>query len=124
MTLVKIYKPTTDAAFLNQIAFIIFVAGFRYSVVDKKWPNIKKAFSNFSITKLAKATDKDVDCILAAKDMIKNRGKIAAILENARIIAALKKEHGTVLKWVDSLKKAHNKDPLFNPSLGRSVPAL
>jgi len=49
--------------------------------------------------------------------MIKNRGKIEAIIENAKICKKLQEERGSVLKWIDKLKKDYKKDPLFNPSL-------
>jgi len=112
-----IHKPKNDNAFLEQLSFIRFVAGFRYSVVDRKWPNIRKAFSNFNVKKLAGAKSADVDKIMKAKDMIKNRGKINDILQNAKLCQELAKEHGSVLKWIDKVKKQNKKDPLLSPSL-------
>ena len=61
-----IYKPKNDNEFLEQISFIRFVSGFRYSVVDSRWPRIRKAFSNFSVKKLSVATDKDVEKFMGA----------------------------------------------------------
>ena len=113
----RIYKPKNDDEFLGQISKIIFVAGFRYSIVEERWPLIRKAFSNFSIKKISNYNEKQINNILKAKGMIKNRGKIEAIIENAKICKKLQEEHGSVLKWIDKLKKDYKKDPLFNPSL-------
>ena len=116
----KIYKPKNDDEFLGQISKIIFVAGFRYSIVEERWPLIKMAFYNFNINKLSKFDEKQINKIMKAKGMIKNRGKIEAIIENAKKCKVIQKEHGSVLKWIDSLKKDYKKNPLFSASLEES----
>ena len=116
----KIYKPKNDDEFLGQIAKIIFVAGFRYSIVEERWPFIKKAFYKFNINKLSKFDEKQINSIMKAKGMIKNIGKIDAIIENAKKCKKLQEEYGSVLKWVDKQKKDYKKNPLFNPSLEES----
>jgi len=119
--MVKIYKPVNDNDFLDQISFVIFVAGFRFSVVDSKWPQIKKAFKNFSVDKVDSFKEKDVEKTMKAEGMIKNQGKIEAIVKNAQLCKDLAKEHGSVLKWVQKLKRENKKDPLFNPNLEESL---
>ena len=116
----KIPKPKNDNEFLADVAFIIFASGFRFSIVEERFPLIKKAFNNFNIEKLSKFTNNEIDKIMQAKGMIKNRGKIESVIENARICSEITKEHGSVLKWIEKLKIAYKKDPLFNPSLEES----
>jgi len=116
----KMYKPKNDDEFLAHLAKIIFVAGFRYSIVEERWPLIRKAFYNFNINKLSKFNNKEVEKIMMSKGMIKNIGKIEGIINNAKECKKLQKEHGSVLKWIDNLKKHYKKDPLFNPSLEES----
>ena len=116
----RIYKPKNDNEFLGDVAFIIFVAGFRYSLVKERFPSIKKAFHNFSVNKLSKFKEKDIDKWMKAKGMIKNRGKIEAIIENAQKCQKLKKEFGSVLKQIKKLKSDYKRKPLFNPSLEES----
>ena len=116
-----IYKPKNDNEFLEQISFIRFVSGFRYSVVDARWPQIRKAFHGFNVKKLASATDKDVEKFMGAKGMIRNRGKINDVIKNAKLCAEIEKQHGTVLKWIDAIKKQHKKDPLLSSSLQEEV---
>jgi len=120
MIVKKIYKPKNDDEFLGQIAKIIFVAGFRYSIVEERWPLMKKAFYNFNINKLSKLNEKQINNIMKAKGMIKNIGKIEAIIENAKKCKGMQKEYGSALKWIDKLKKDYKKDPLFKPSLEES----
>ena len=116
----KIYKPKNDDEFLEHVAKIIFVAGFRYSIVEERWPLIRKAFGNFSIKNLCKYNEKNINKIMKSKGMIKNIGKIEAIIENSKKCKELQKKHGSVLKWIEKLKKDYKKNPLFNPSLEES----
>jgi len=113
----KIYKPKNDNEFLEQLSHIIFVLGFNYSIVEKKWPGIRKAFDNFKVDKVSKYTDNDFNRLMKAKDMIKNRRKIKAIIENAKQCKELEKEHGSVLKWIAKLKKERQKDLILAPRL-------
>jgi len=41
-------KPKDDDGHLELIARIIFVIGFKYEIVEQRWPKMKKAFKNFS----------------------------------------------------------------------------
>jgi len=116
----KIYKPKNDDEFLAHMAKIIFVAGFRYSIVEERWPLIRRAFGNFSIKKLSGYNEKNIKKLLKSKGMIKNIGKINAIIENSKKCKELQKKHGSVLKWIDKLKKGYKKNPLLNPSLEES----
>ena len=118
MTTKTIYKPKNDNEFLGQLAFIRFVSGFRYGIVEARWPKIRKAFSNFNVKKLAGATGKDINKITNSDGMIKNSYKINDIIQNAKICQDLAKQHGSVLKWIETAKKKHKDDPLFAPDLG------
>ena len=51
MAVKRSYKPKNDNEFLEDLAMIIFVSGFRYSLVEERWPLIKKAFYNFNTRK-------------------------------------------------------------------------
>src|SRR3989344_3133158 len=110
----RVYKPVNDDEFLDQVSFIVFIIGFNYAVVRQRWPEISRAFKNFSVSRVAAM---DAEKLLDAKGMIRNRRKIAAVIENAKLCLALQKQHGSVLKWVAKLKTSYEKDPLLSPSL-------
>ena len=120
MQVKRVYKPKNDDEFLEDLAMIVFVSGFRYDLVEERWPAIKKAFEGFSIKTISRYTDKDINKIMKAKRMIKNQGKISAIAENAKICMELQKEHGSVLKWIGKIKNNYDKNPLLSPSLEES----
>ena len=107
-------KPKTDAEFFETVAKIIFISGFRWSVVNDRWPKMKKAFHNFDIDKISR---EKMENLLGKDGMIKNKPKINAIIENAKMFSSIRKEHGTVLNWVKKIQKDNLRNPLFNPSV-------
>jgi 3-methyladenine DNA glycosylase Tag len=107
-------KPKNDAEFLEVLSQIIFVAGFKFSVVKAMWRKTRKAFHNFKVEKVAKES---VERMMKKEGVIKNRQKIQAIITNAQLCLVLKKEHGSLMKWVAKVQKLHEKDPLFNPTV-------
>jgi DNA-3-methyladenine glycosylase I len=113
-------KPKTDNALLNDISFIVFIVRFNYKVVEKKWPEITKAFHGFDIQKLSKLDENDektMDKLMQAKGMIKNRWKMQSVIINAKKCAEIQKEHGSVLNWVARAKKEYKESPLLSPEL-------
>ena len=107
-------KPKNDAEFLEVMARIVFVSGFRWDLVNSKWPKIRKAFHNFNIKKIA---GERVDNLLKKDGMIKNKAKISAIIENAKICNDVIKKHGSINNWIKVIQKNNKKEPLFNPTV-------
>ena len=87
---------------------VIFQAGLNWHVIDNKWPTIKKAFSNFNIGKVACFTDADVERLMKDPEIIRNKGKIKAIIQNAQNFKAIEKQYGSFQKYLDSLDKSNN----------------
>ena len=107
-------KPKNDAEFLEVMAKIIFISGFRWDLVNSKWPKIKKAFNNFKTSKVA---NEKLDNLLEKEGMIKNKAKINAIIENAKICQNIIKKHGSINNWIKTIQKNNKKEPLFNPTV-------
>jgi DNA-3-methyladenine glycosylase I len=101
-------RPTNDDAYFENMCRIIFQAGLNWGVIDKKWPTTKKAFANFSIDKVACFTDTNLEKLLLDKGIIRNRGKIQAIILNARQFKEIQKECGSFQKYIDDLDKSEN----------------
>ena len=79
-----------------------------WRVIDQKWPTIKKAFLNFNIEKIALFTDADVQKLMTDAGIIRNKGKINAIIYNAKGFKAIKKQFGSFKKYLDSQDKSDN----------------
>jgi DNA-3-methyladenine glycosylase I len=87
---------------------IIFQAGLNWNVIDKKWASTKKAFAGFSVEKVGHFTNADIERLLKDEGIVRNRGKIAAIINNAATFMEIKKQCGSFKAYLDSLDKAKN----------------
>ena len=101
-------RPSTDSENFENMCRVIFQAGLNWQVIDKKWPTTKKAFANFNISKVADYTATDVECLMKDEGIIRNRGKIKAIIQNAQNFVAIKKKYGSFQEYIDSLDKSNN----------------
>jgi DNA-3-methyladenine glycosylase I len=68
---------------------------------SQKEDSFRKAYSNFSIEKIAAYTEKDRERLLADPGIIRNKLKVNAAIENAKTILELKKEFGSFEKWLE-----------------------
>ncbi|RYE55038.1 MAG: hypothetical protein EOP18_06525, partial [Rhizobiaceae bacterium] len=69
--------------FLTEYCFVVYASGFRYSVVDAKFPAISKAFKNFQPEDLAGMTK--LQPVLA---VFANQRKAEAFLKGAKSVIA------------------------------------
>ncbi len=100
--------PSSDDAYFESMCRIIFQAGLNWRVIDKKWPTAKRAFANFSVDKVARFDDADLERLLKDEGTVRNRGKIQAIILNARQIKEIQKQYGSFQKYLASLDKTNN----------------
>ena len=107
-------KPKNDKEFFEIMSQIIFISGFRWDLVMKRWPKIRKAFHNFDIEKVS---NEKLENLIEKDGMIKNRAKITAIIENAKICLDIRKEHKSVMGWIEKIRKENKKNPLFAPAV-------
>jgi DNA-3-methyladenine glycosylase I len=90
-----------DNMLFERLMLEINQAGLNWILILKKQENFRKAFENFQIEKVANYGEGDIKRLLNDQGIIKNRLKINAAIENARVITGLKKEHGSFKKWLD-----------------------
>jgi DNA-3-methyladenine glycosylase I len=103
-------RPSNDNVYFENMCRVIFQAGLNWQVIDNKWPTIKKAFANFNIDKVACFTNQDVQRLLNDEGIVRNKGKIQAIIQNAQNFKAIEKQYGSFQKYLDSLDKSNNYD--------------
>ncbi len=75
-------------------------AGLSWETILKKQATFRKAYSGFSIRKVARYTERDRKRLLADPGIIRNRLKVNAAIENAQTILRLQKEHGSFEEWI------------------------
>ena len=75
-------------------------AGLSWSTILKRRKTYRKAFDNFNADKISKYTQKDVARLLQDKGIIRNRLKVVATINNAKLFLNIKKEFGSFDKYI------------------------
>ena len=101
-------RPPNDDSYFENMSRVIFQAGLNWKVIDNKWPTTKKAFAGFSIEKVSRFTDSDVERLLKDAGIVRNRSKVCAMIHNANQLVEIKKKHGSFKSFLDSLDKSEN----------------
>ncbi len=101
-------RPPNDDAYFENMTRVIFLAGLSWKMIDKKWPNFKEAFKNFSIDDVAKFSEQNLQHLIGDARIVRNRAKIIATINNAKQFENIKKEYGSFQHYLDSLDKSGN----------------
>jgi DNA-3-methyladenine glycosylase I len=91
----------TDNELFGRLLLEINQAGLNWTTILNKQRNFKKAYSSFSINKIAAYKAKDINRLLKDEGIIRNKLKVNAAIYNAKAILEIKKEFGTFKKWLD-----------------------
>ena len=101
-------KPPNDSDYFENMCRVIFQAGLNWHVIDNKWATTKEAFANFNISRVANFTQADIENLMKNTGIIRNKGKIKAIIQNAQNFLAIQKHFISFQKYLDSLDKSDN----------------
>lgn len=89
-----------DDRWLAAMAKGVFTAGFVWKVIENKWPGFEAAFRGFDPPTIATMDDEDLDALAKDERIVRNRQKIWATRDNARMLLDLATEHGSFAKMV------------------------
>lgn len=95
-----------DDRWLSGMAKAVFRAGFNWSVIDRKWPDIEAAFNGFDPHRIAFLSDDDLDVLMKDTRIIRHWRKLKAIRANAQYLVDLAAEHGTAAKYFANFPSA------------------
>lgn len=90
-----------DNELFGRLILEINQAGLNWLIILKKEQAFRRAFSSFDVKKVAEYREKDRERLLNDAGIIRNRLKINAAIENAKVILALQKEYGSFDKWLE-----------------------
>jgi DNA-3-methyladenine glycosylase I len=90
-----------DNELFERLILEINQAGLSWTTILNKQKNFKKAYHKFSIKKVASYNEKERNRLLNDAGIIRNRLKVNAAIENAKIILKLQKEFGSFKKWLE-----------------------
>ncbi len=94
------FPRVDETALFEILALEIFQPGLSWDIVLKKRPTTVVAFDGFDVDRVAAYGEPDVARLLADPGIIRNRLKVAAIIENARRIQRLRESDGGFSAWI------------------------
>jgi DNA-3-methyladenine glycosylase I len=95
--------PATDERVLfERLLLEINQAGLSWLTILNKRAAFRAAFADFKVDTVADFGQIDIDRLLADPGIVRNRMKIAAAIENARRIRALRESYGSFSDWLDA----------------------
>lgn len=93
-------RPVTDDTRLfEKICLEGFQAGLSWITILRKRENFRKGFDQFDIDRIAKYTEKDVARLLKDEGIVRHRGKIESVINNAKRARELKREFGSLAAY-------------------------
>ncbi len=105
----KVESPKNDDGYFEQMTRTLFQAGLNWVVIRNKWPDFQKAFSGFSIEKVAKFNEKDVRRLMNDKGVVRNEKKIRAAIANAQECLRLRGQFSSFREYLNSFKGDQNR---------------
>src|SRR5215467_7722301 len=96
------YGFPTDAenVLFERLMLEINQAGLSWATILRKRASFRAAFAEFAVDRVAAFGTTDLDRLLTDPGIIRNRLKIAAAVENARRVQALRQSHGSFAGWL------------------------
>lgn len=95
--------PAEDEAVLfERLVLEINQAGLSWLTVLQKRPAFRNAFANYEVDRVASFGEADVARLLADAGIVRNRLKVAAVIDNARMIQQLRRSHGSFDAWLEA----------------------
>lgn len=89
-----------DFRLFEKLSLESFQSGLSWRTILAKRENFRKAFKGFDYNKLARFGTADVERLLQDAGIVRHRGKIEAVLHNARVAKEISSELGSLAAYL------------------------
>ena len=91
----------TDDSYLFEILVLMnFQSGLTWATLLKKREAFREAFDGFDVDKVANFDEDKINELLLNKDIIRNRKKINAVINNAKVFIEIQNEFGSFYEYI------------------------
>jgi DNA-3-methyladenine glycosylase I len=94
------FPVSDDHRLFEKLSLEGFQSGLSWRTILAKRENFRAAFHNFDFDKIARFTERDVDRLLKDEGIVRHRGKIEAVINNARRAQELVKWEGSLAAFI------------------------
>ncbi len=105
------FPVVDDVRLFEKLSLEGFQSGLSWLTILRKREAFRRAFAGFDFTRVASYTERDVERLLADASIVRHRGKIEAVINNARCVTELVEEKSSLAAHVWSFEPAPPERP-------------
>ncbi len=94
------FPVAADVRLFEKLSLEGFQSGLSWLTILRKREAFRRAFAGFDAERVARFDESDVNRMLADASIVRHRGKIEAVINNARRMLELTDEHGSLAAYV------------------------
>jgi len=94
------FPVSDDQRLFEKLSLEGFQSGLSWRTILAKRENFRAAFHDFDFERIARFTSRDVDRLLGDAGIVRHRGKIEAVINNARRARELVRQEGSLAAFV------------------------
>jgi len=94
------FPVSDDHRLFEKLSLEGFQSGLSWRTILAKRENFRAAFLDFDFDRIARFTERDLDRLLKDEGIVRHRGKIEAVINNARRARELVKREGSLAAFV------------------------
>jgi len=94
------FPVSDDHRLFEKLSLEGFQSGLSWRTILAKRDNFRAAFHDFDFNRIAGYTQRDVDRLLKDEGIVRHRGKIEAVINNARKAQELVKQEGSLAAFI------------------------
>jgi DNA-3-methyladenine glycosylase I len=94
------FPVADDVRLFEKLSLEGFQSGLSWLTILRKREAFRRAFAGFDAERVARFDESDVNRMLADASIVRHRGKIEAVINNARRMLELTDEHGSLAGYV------------------------
>lgn len=94
------FPVVDDQRLFEKLCLEGFQSGLSWRTILAKHENFRKAFHGFDFDRVARFTEKDVERLVKDEGIIRHRGKIEAVINNAQRAKELVKQEGSIAAFI------------------------
>jgi DNA-3-methyladenine glycosylase I len=94
------FPVSNDYRLFEKLSLEGFQSGLSWRTILAKRENFRAAFHGFDFNKIARFNQRDLDRLLKDQSIVRHRGKIEAVINNARRAQEIVKRHGSLAAFI------------------------
>ena len=105
------WSKSNNAQYFEKISLEGFQAGLSWLTILRKRDNFRQAFDGFDYKKIAQYDEEKILSLLSNAGIIRHRGKIEAVINNAKLMKNLLEEFDSFAQYIWQFETPDNQRP-------------